>query len=116
MAVIETPEFLGAVKKLLEDEERRELVDYLSLNPTAGDLIQGAGGVRKLRFALEGRGKGGGARVIYFYHDGNMPVFLLTAYAKNRKDDISDQDRNDFKALAKILVESYRKPRNVKHR
>jgi hypothetical protein len=61
---VETPEFLSATRKLMSDEERMLLVDYLAYNPTAGDLIPGTGGVRKLRWALEGRGE----RVIYFHH------------------------------------------------
>lgn len=54
MAVIETPEFIAATRKLMSDEERARLVDYLAHNPTEGDLITGTGGVRKLRWALEG--------------------------------------------------------------
>jgi hypothetical protein len=66
ITVVETPEFLAASRGLLTDEERAVLVDYLAHNPTAGDLIPGTGGVRKLRWGLAGRGKRGGARVIYF--------------------------------------------------
>jgi hypothetical protein len=69
VTVVETPEFLAATRKLMEAGERALLVDYLALNPIAGDLIPGTGGVRKLRWGLEGRGKRGGARVIYFYHN-----------------------------------------------
>ena len=60
ISVVETPEFLTAAHKLMNDGERMLLVDYLAYNPTAGDLISGTGGVRKLRWALEGRGKRGG--------------------------------------------------------
>lgn len=83
VTVIETPEFQVSVRKLLTDEESALLMDYLAYNPAAGDLIPGAGGVRELRWGLEGRGKRGGARVIYFYHDAEMPLFVWTAYAKN---------------------------------
>jgi hypothetical protein len=69
ISVVETPEFLSTTRKLMSNEERALLVDYLAYNPTAGDLIPGTGGVRKLRRGLEGRGKRGGARVIYFHHD-----------------------------------------------
>ncbi len=64
VTVVETPEFLAATRKLMPEEERSLLVDYLAHNPQEGDLIPGAGGVRKLRWGLEGRGKRGGARVI----------------------------------------------------
>jgi len=79
ISVVETPEFLSAARKLMTDEERALLVDYLAYNPASGDLISGTGGVRKLRWGLEGRGKRGGARVVYFHHDAGMPLFALAA-------------------------------------
>jgi hypothetical protein len=106
ISVVETPEFLSATHKLMSDEERTLLVDYLAYNPTAGDLIPGTGGVRKLRWGLEGRGKRGGARVIYFYHDVGMPLFALTAFPKNERADLSQQERNGFRQLTVRLVET----------
>lgn len=91
----------------MDEEERRVLVDYLAYNPITGELIPGTGGVRKLRWALEGRGKRGGARVVYYYHSEAMPLFALTAYAKNERADLSQADRNDFRRLTALLVESY---------
>ena len=96
---------------MLSDEELALLIDYLAYNPAAGDLIPGAGGVRKLRWGLEGRGKRGGARVIYFYHDADVPLFTLTAYAKNERSDLSQAARNDFRALTGLLVDAYKKRR-----
>ena len=110
ISVVETPEFLSATRKLMSDEERALLVDYLAYNPTAGDLIPGTSGVRKLR-RLEGRGKRGGARVIYFHHDADMPLFALTAFAKNERADLSQQDRNDFRQLTALLVEAFKRRR-----
>jgi hypothetical protein len=104
ISVVETPEFLSATRKLMTEDQRAVLVDYLAHNPTAGDLIQGTGDVRKLRWGIEGRGKRGGARVIYFYHSVDIPLFALTAYAKNERDDLSHKDRSDFRQL---LVETY---------
>ena len=109
VCVVETPEFVAATHKLLTDGERTLLVDYLAYNPTAGDLIQGTGGVRKLRWALGERGKSGGARVIYFYHNPGMPLFAFSAYAKNERSDLSQQDRNAFKLLTERLVRSFRR-------
>ena len=111
ITVVETPEFLSATRKLLSEEERALLVDYLAYNPTAGDLISGTGGVRKLRWALEGRGKRGGARVIYFHHDPGVPLFALTAYPKNERADLSQQDRNDFRQLTSRLVDAFKRTR-----
>src|SRR5207302_9998027 len=80
--IVETPEFLARAKGLLTDQERRELVDFLAGNPIAGDLMQGTGGARKLRWAAKGRGKSGGARAITFYGGPEMPVFLLPSSPK----------------------------------
>jgi len=104
-------EFLSATKKLMDDGERAELVDYLACNPTAGDVIPGAGGVRKLRWGLEGRGKRGGARVIFFFHDMDMPLYLMTAYAKNERENVSQAEINTLQKLARALVETNRKRR-----
>ena len=109
VSVVETPEFLSATRKLMSDEERRLLVDYLAYNPLAGDLVQGTGGIRKVRWGMEGRGKRGGARVIYFYHDDDMPLFVLTAYAKNERADLSQQDKNDFRQLTTMLVDAFKR-------
>jgi hypothetical protein len=107
VTVVETPEFIKAIRGLLDDVERASLVEYLATNPVAGDLIPGTGGVRKLRWALEGRGKRGGARVIYYYHNTDVPLFALTAYAKNEQANLSQADRNDFRRLTKLLIENY---------
>jgi hypothetical protein len=107
VSVVETPEFVAATQRIMDNEERGLLVDYLARNPLAGDLIPGTGGVRKLRWALEGRGKRGGARVVYYYHSDAMPIFALTAYAKNERADISQADRNDFRRLTALLVERF---------
>jgi hypothetical protein len=109
VTVVETPEFLRRADTLMTDEARDALVAYLSAHPTAGDLIQGTGGVRKLRWGLEGRGTRGGARVIYFYHSAKMPLFALTVFAKNERSDLTQADRNDLRGLAKALVDTYRR-------
>ncbi len=107
VTVVETPEFIRRVEKLLDDDEREALIGFLAANPTAGDLIPGTGGVRKLRWGLEGRGKRGGARIIHFFHSTRLPLFLLTAFAKNERTDLSQADRNSFRKLTKLLVATY---------
>ena len=109
ITVVETREFLALAHKLMMDEERAALVDYVASHPEAGDLIPGGGGIRKLRWSLPGRGKRGGARVIYFFHSERIPLFLLSAYAKNQREDISDAERNAFRRLTKALAETYGK-------
>jgi hypothetical protein len=111
ITVVETHEFLSATKKLMDDEERAELVRYMAFNPTAGDLIPGSGGVRKLRWGLEGRGKRGGARVIYFFHDMEMPLLLLKAYAKNDQADLSSDELNTMRQFTKLMVDEIKRRR-----
>ena len=89
ISVVETPEFLSATRKLMTDEERALLVDYLAYNPTSGDLIPGTGGVRKLRWGLEGRGKRGGIRVIYYLKRADRVIWMLTIHAKNETENIA---------------------------
>lgn len=105
ITVVETVEFLPATKKLMDDAERAELVDYLAWNPTAGNVIPGSGGVRKIRWGLEGRGKRGGARVIYFFHDMEMPLLLLKAYAKNDQADLSSDELKAMRQFTKQMVD-----------
>ena len=65
------------------------------------------GGVRKIRWDLPGRGKRGGARVIYYYHGERLPVFLLAAYAKNEKANLTGSERNVMRRLVTILAAGY---------
>ena len=74
---METERFLKDVEPLLSDEERERLVAFLGANPEAGKTVPETGGVKKVRWALAGRGKRGGARVIYYYHSERLPLFLL---------------------------------------
>jgi hypothetical protein len=106
MTVVETERFLKDVRPLLSDAERSELVAFIGANPEAGEVIPGTGGVRKVRWALAGKGKRGGARVIYYHHSEHL-VFLLAAYAKNEKAHLSRAARNAMKRLVPILVAGY---------
>lgn len=102
--VAETPEYIGLAEKLLSADERRDLIFYLAAHPRAGDLIEGTGGVRKLRWARGGRGKSGGVRVIYYIHSDAMPLYLLTLFAKNERANLSKAERNDLAGLVDILI------------
>jgi hypothetical protein len=73
MSVVETAEFLRTARPLLSESERAELVAFVAANPEAGEIIPDTGGVRKIRWALPGMGKRGGARVIYYYHNERLP-------------------------------------------
>lgn len=80
---------------------------FVGANPEAGEIMPETGGVRKIRWAREGMGKRGGTRVIYYYRSERLPVFLLTAYPKDRKANLSKAERNAMKRLAPILVAGY---------
>ena len=108
MTVTETPSFLRDAKRLMGDEERQEIVAFLAQNPDAGDILQGTGGVRKVRFSREGGGKSGGYRVIYFFHSQDIPLFALNVFAKNEKATVNPAGRNALKTLSTLLVQTYR--------
>jgi mRNA-degrading endonuclease RelE of RelBE toxin-antitoxin system len=85
MIFIETITFTKLLSKYLTDDEYRVLQWHLLLNPEAGDLVRGSGGVRKVRWAQKGKGKRGGIRIIYFWKKSNNEIWLLTLYSKNEK-------------------------------
>jgi mRNA-degrading endonuclease RelE of RelBE toxin-antitoxin system len=80
--VVETSVFARRAEKLLKDEEHDDLLLYLSMYHTVGDEIPGTGGVRKLRYAVRGRGKSGGMRVIYYFFDEQNPLYALQEPAR----------------------------------
>jgi hypothetical protein len=87
--IVETREFSDRARAVFSALEIDDLFEFLSTHPDAGVVVQGGGGVRKLRWGRGGQGKQGGARVIYFHRRANMTVTLLSAYAKNRKSDLT---------------------------
>jgi hypothetical protein len=106
--IIETPEFIRSAKALkMSDEERQELIDYLSKHPSAGDEITGTGGARKLRFARSGAGKSGGYRIITFYSGEFIPTFILSVFAKNQKINLTQSEKNTLKKVLKLIVDHY---------
>lgn len=111
MTVVETPFFLRKATGVLAEAERAELVAAIGTDPVCGDVIPDTGGVRKMRWALKGRGKRGGARVIYYFHNESIPVFLLSIFSKNEKVNLTQAERNELKSLIPELVRSYRKRR-----
>jgi hypothetical protein len=107
MTVVETARFLKDATPLMRESEREELVAFVGTNPEAGEVIPETGGVRKIRWALAGRGKRGGARVIYYYQNEQLPLFLLAAYGKSEKANLSKAECNAMKRLVPILVAGY---------
>jgi hypothetical protein len=107
ITVAETLPFLRKIQSLLSVEERADLIAYLAEHPSAGVVIQGTGGIRKLRWARQGRGKSGGIRVIYYVHNESMPLYLLAAFGKNEKANISNEEKNLLAKLVKELVANW---------
>jgi hypothetical protein len=93
IAVVETEEFLADVSDILSDAEHDALILYVAHNPEEGDLIPGMGGLRKLRWAAKGKGKRGGSRVIYYFHNLDVPLFLMAIFAKNVQTDLSSEQK-----------------------
>lgn len=110
--VAELPEYLRRAGKLLNESERLAVIDYLAQHPKAGDLLEGTGGVRKLRWGRDGRGKSGGVRVIYYFHSEAMPLYLLTLFAKNERANLSKAERNELARLVDLLRAAWLDRRN----
>lgn len=87
--VIETPTFQKQVAKVWSQEERYAFIDWIAGNPEAGDVIPGAEGARKVRWGVQGKGKRGGARVIYFNLNAEEIVLLVAVYAKANRTNIT---------------------------
>ena len=96
---------------LLTDTDLLELQNYLCKNPNAGDIMQGTGGIRKIRWAIQGKGKSGGVRVIYLDIVFAEKIYLLSVFAKNEKANLSKAERNDFKSLVTLIKQE---AKNVK--
>lgn len=106
LTIVETPEFLRRARTTgMTDEDRQELVSLLAADPEAGIAL--GGGLRQVRFARAGGGKRGGYRVILFYRSLDMPLFLLTVFAKNEKANISSTERAALIEICDMIAETY---------
>ncbi len=107
LTVVETRAFVAAAKESMSEAERLDAVTMIANQPECGDLIPGGGGIRKVRFAVGSRGKSGGVRIIYYFHDKTVPIFLLTVFAKNQRSDLSRAELNQLAEAAKLLAWKY---------
>lgn len=104
---IETNEFTRKWEQLgLTDEELRKLENSILENPQIGKIVKGIGKLRKMRFSLPGRGKRGSMRICYVDFLIQETVYMITAYAKNERENLSQKERNDIKKAIDILEES----------
>jgi mRNA-degrading endonuclease RelE of RelBE toxin-antitoxin system len=85
---IETPLFTKVLDQYLDDDEYAKLQNYLNERPESGVIVPGSGGVRKLRWRAEGRGKRGGLRLIYYLRLAREEIWMLTIYGKNVRENI----------------------------
>jgi hypothetical protein len=103
MVFVETATFTRQVTSLMTDEEYRALQNTLVLDPEHGALIKEGGGLRKMRHALQGRGKSGGVRAIYYWRDKHDQIYMLLMYPKSKKDDLSARETAILRELIKDL-------------
>lgn len=99
MVIIETPIFTRRIQDILGDDEYRLLQAQLVQRPDAGKIIPGSGGLRKLRWSASGRGKRGGARVIYYWFMSDEVILMLFAFSKNEQADLTPDQLKQLKKL-----------------
>lgn len=104
MVFLETPVFTRQIRELVDDDQYLELQATLVVRPDAGDVIPRSGGLRKIRIAASGRGKRGGARVIYYWIVARDQIYMLLAYAKNVQDDLTE---DQLKALRTLIRQEF---------
>jgi hypothetical protein len=99
MVIVETPIFTRQISELLSVESYRRLQNELVEDPTRGKTIPGSGGLRKLRWGLTGRGKRGGARIIYYWIRERHWLLMLLAYPKGIQDDLTAAQKRTLRRL-----------------
>ena len=104
--VIEFPEFQRRAKSIMTDDEREAAIDWIAHNPGAGTSL--GGGLYKVRIPRADGGKSGGFRIAYVFADSNIPLFLLTVFAKNEKANLTPKEKATLVAASKKLVEKWR--------
>lgn len=109
VSVMELTGYQRRADELLSEAEQIAVVDLIAFEPTCGDLIRGTGGLRKVRIGRGGSGKRGGARVIYYFYNGDFPAVLMALYAKNEKADITARDRKEMTGSLKEIMASWRR-------
>jgi hypothetical protein len=106
--VLETPQFVKNADRLLTGQQHFDLVTRIAADPLAAPEIPETGGVRKLRFGLGGKGKRGGARVIYYVFDEDHPIYLITMYGKGERANLTPAETRQMKQLTTALKAAFR--------
>ena len=89
MEIAETSIFTKEITRILSDDEYKALQNCLVANPKGGDVIKGSGGLRKVRWKIKGRGKSGGIRNIYYYHEKESLLLMIYVYEKSKTEDLT---------------------------
>ena len=103
MEFIETRRFSAVLYGYLDEDSYQALQISLIERPDQGDIIPGGGGIRKLRFAAQGKGKRGGVRVIYYWATKAGQIYMIALYPKGRKDNLTDAELAELRDLAKEI-------------
>ncbi len=104
MVIIETSIFTKLITEMMKDDEYRLLQESLIIKPDVGAIIKGSGGLRKARWKLEGKGKRGGVRYIYYWVNEDDQIIMLYAYRKSKQETLT----NEQKALLKSAIERWK--------
>jgi hypothetical protein len=104
ISISELPAFIEDAAWIFTRNEYDDLVTFLANHPDAGEIIPGTGGIRKVRWPARGQGKRGGARIIYYFRDLNMPVYLLAAYAKGEKINLTASEKKAMRKTIDLIV------------
>jgi hypothetical protein len=109
MRFVEASVFTKRLVRIADDDTYRRFQAELAVNPEKGPVIQGTGGLRKARMAARGKGKRGGARVVYLYLETARVVYLLSVYDKGEADDLSADEKKELRVVAEAIKQEYRR-------
>lgn len=99
--------FEDKARKLLGNAGFNDMLEFLARHPNSGRIIKGTGGLRKVRIARPGKGKSGGARVIYYYHNDGKPLLLLLIYAKATQDSLTNTEKVQLRKYVDAIIDEF---------
>jgi hypothetical protein len=99
--------FEDKARNLLGKAGFSEMLEFLARRPRAGRIIKGTGGLRKVRIARPGKGKSGGTRVIYYYHNEGTPLLLLLIYAKATQDNLTAAQKAQLRKHVDAIIDEF---------